>query len=72
MGAYFSDHTMLKSGSLHQANGGYIIMYSGLSTQSRRLDEKDFLKNQEIRLEDPFETNIIAPQGLRLTLPFIA
>lgn len=76
MGAYFSDHTMLKSGSLHQANGGYIIMYfRDLITNPGSWEGlKRALKNQEIRLEDPFEQfGIIAPQGLRPDpLPFNA
>lgn len=76
MGAYFSDHTMLKSGSLHQANGGYIIMYFRDLISNPGVWEglKRTLKNQEIRLEDPFEQfGIIAPQGLRPDpLPFDA
>ncbi len=76
MGAYFSDHTMLKSGSLHQANGGYIIMYFRdlISNPGAWEGLKRTLKNREIRLEDPFEQfGIIAPQGLRPDpLPFDA
>ena len=26
MGAYYSDHTMLKAGSIHHANGGYLVL----------------------------------------------
>ena len=26
LGAYFSDHTMLKPGSIHHANGGYLVL----------------------------------------------
>ncbi|MDI3542850.1 MAG: hypothetical protein PWP57_453, partial [Candidatus Atribacteria bacterium] len=76
MGAYFSDHTMLKSGSLHQANGGYIIIYFRdlIANPGSWEGLKRTLKNQEIRLEDPFEQfGIIAPQGLRPDpLPFSA
>ncbi|MDK2896483.1 MAG: hypothetical protein PWP04_603 [Candidatus Atribacteria bacterium] len=68
MGAYFSDHTMLKAGSLHRANGGYIILYfRDLITNPGVWDGlKRALKNQEIKLEDPFEHyGLIVPQGLR-------
>jgi predicted ATP-dependent protease len=67
-GGYLSDHTMLKSGSMSQANGGYLL-----------LDAKDVLlnpgvwpalkraiRNKEVRIEDPFEQfGLIAPQGMR-------
>lgn len=76
MGAYFSDHTMLKAGSLHQANGGYIIMYFRDLIINPGVWEglKRVLKNREIRMEDPFEHfGLIVPQGLRPDpLPFDA
>lgn len=76
MGTYFSDHTMLKAGSLHQANGGYVIMYFRDLIVNPGVWEglKRVLKNREIRMEDPFEHfGLIAPQGLRPDpLPFDA
>ncbi len=76
MGTYFSDHTMLKAGSLHKANGGYIIMYlKDLLVNPGTWDGlKRVLKTGMIRMEDPFEQyGLIAPQGLRPDpLPFKA
>jgi len=76
MGTYFSDHTMLKAGSLHQANGGYVIMYFRDLIVNPGVWEglKRVLKNREIRMEDPFEHfGLIVPQGLRPDpLPFDA
>ncbi len=68
MGTYFSDHTMLKGGSIHHANGGYIVlnvrdllMNSGVWEGLKRT-----IRNREARLEDPAETSgLMAPQGLR-------
>ena len=67
-GGYLSDHTMLKPGAFHLANGGYLL-----------LNAKDVVTNPlvwpalkravqtgELRIEDPFEQfGIIPPQGLR-------
>ena len=68
MGTYFSDHAMLKPGSLHLANGGYLVlnardmlMYPGVWEGLKRV-----IRNQEIRLEDPAEqAGFFIPQGLR-------
>jgi lon-related putative ATP-dependent protease len=67
-GGYLSDHTMLKAGALHQANGGYLL----LSAQDVLLNPnvwptlKRTIKNKEARIEDPFEQfGLIAPQGLK-------
>ncbi|MCX7668077.1 MAG: AAA family ATPase, partial [Atribacterota bacterium] len=76
MGAYFSDHTMLKAGSLHQANDGYIVIYFHdlIANPGAWEGLKRTLKNREVRMEDPFEQfGLIAPQGLRPEpLPFNA
>jgi lon-related putative ATP-dependent protease len=76
MGTYFSDHTMLKAGSLHQANDGYIIIYFHelIANPGAWEGLKRALKNREVRMEDPFEQfGLIAPQGLRPEpLPFNA
>ncbi len=67
-GGYLSDHTMLKAGALSKANGGYlllsvkdVLMNPGVWPALKRA-----IKNQEVRIEDPFEQyGLIAPQGLR-------
>ncbi|PKB83154.1 MAG: hypothetical protein BZY88_02915 [SAR202 cluster bacterium Io17-Chloro-G9] len=68
MGTYFSDHTMLKPGAFHSANGGYLVlnardmlMYPAVWEGMKRI-----LRNREIRLEDPTEqAGLLAPMGLR-------
>ncbi len=67
MGTYYSDHTMLKPGSLHLANSGYIIMYFRDLIMNPGVWEglKRALKNHEIKIEDPWEQfGLVAPQGL--------
>jgi predicted ATP-dependent protease len=67
-GTYVSDHTMLKPGALHLANGGYLVlnardvlMYPGVWEGLKRV-----IRNREIRLEDPMEqAGFIIPQGMR-------
>ena len=67
-GTYVSDHTMLKPGSLHFANGGYLVFnardmlrYPGVWEGLKRV-----IRNQEIGLEDPTEqTGFFVPQGMR-------
>ena len=68
LGTYFSDHAMLKPGSLHLANGGYLVlngrdmlMHPGVWEGLKRV-----IRNREIRLEDPAEQGgVLMPQGLR-------
>ncbi len=68
LGGYLSDHTMLKPGALSRANGGYlllsareVIMNPGVWPALKRA-----IKEQEVRIEDPFEQfGLIAPQGIR-------
>ncbi len=67
-GTYLSDHTMLKPGALHRANGGYLILnYADLATKPGAWDGlKRVLKTGEVRLEDPMEQyGMLTPQGLR-------
>ncbi|HZA24235.1 MAG TPA: ATP-binding protein, partial [Dehalococcoidia bacterium] len=67
-GTYVSDHTMLKPGAIHLANGGYLVlnardvlMYPGVWEGLKRV-----IRNQEIRLEDPTEQGgFFVPQGMR-------
>jgi predicted ATP-dependent protease len=68
LGTYISDHTMLKPGSVHLANGGYLIInlvdimikpgsWEGL---------KRAIRTKEVRLEDPMEQyGFLTPQTLR-------
>ena len=68
MGTYVSDHAMLKSGSVHRANGGYlvlnardILMYPAVWEGLKRI-----IRNREMQLEDPAEqAGFTIPQGLR-------
>ncbi|HLF03712.1 MAG TPA: ATP-binding protein, partial [Dehalococcoidia bacterium] len=68
MGAYFSDHTMLKPGAVHLANGGYLVFnardmlaYPGVWEGLKRV-----IRNRAITLEDPTELGgFFVPQGLR-------
>ncbi|MDA0733124.1 MAG: AAA family ATPase [Chloroflexi bacterium] len=67
-GTYVSDHTMLKPGAVHRANGGYLVLnardlvtYPGVWEGLKRV-----IRNQEIRLEDPSaEAGFFIPQGMR-------
>lgn len=67
-GTYVSDHTMLKPGAVHLANGGYLVLnardlvtYPGVWEGLKRV-----IRNQEIRLEDPSaEAGFFIPQGMR-------
>ena len=68
MGTYFSDHTMLKSGSVHQANGGYLVLNARDLLMNAGVWEglKRAIRDKEARLEDPMtQFGILAPQGLR-------
>jgi len=67
MGTYYSDHTMIKPGSLHIANGGYLIIYFRDLVVNQGVWEglKRVLKNNEIKIEDPWEQfGLVAPQGM--------
>jgi predicted ATP-dependent protease len=68
MGGYLSDHTMLKSGALQRANGGYLL----LSAQDILVNPavwptlKRALKDQEVRVEEPYEQlGLFAPVDIR-------
>ena len=68
MGTYFSDHSMLKPGSIHRANGGYLVLNARDVLTYPPVWEglKRVIRNREIRLEDPAEQNgFFVPQGLR-------
>ena len=68
MGAYFSDHTMLKAGSIHHANGGYVVLNARDLLMNPGVWEglKRTIRDKETRLEDPaVQFGLMAPQGLR-------
>jgi len=68
MGAYFSDHTQLRAGSVHRANGGYLILdLNDLALRPGSWDGlKRVIRTGEARLEDPLEGfGWLVPQGLR-------
>ncbi len=78
-GALFTDHTMIKPGSLHKANGGYLVMkaldllkwYISYEALKRALRDK------EIRIEDLgelygiFSTRTIRPEPIPLTVKIV-
>lgn len=67
-GGYLSDHTMLKPGALHLANGGYLLLSANdvLVNPAVWPALKRAIKTKEVRIEDPLEQlGLIAPQGLR-------
>lgn len=67
-GGYLSDHTMLKPGALHLANGGYLLLSARdvLANPGVWPALKRAIKTKEVRIEDPFEQfGLIAPQGMR-------
>ena len=68
MGTYFSDHTLLKSGAVARANGGYLVVNARELLMGPGVWEglKRAIRNREVRLEDPAEAfGQMAPQGLR-------
>lgn len=68
LGGYLSDHTMLKPGALHLANGGYLLLSAKdvLTNPGVWPALKRAIKTKELRIEDPFEQfGLVAPQGLR-------
>jgi predicted ATP-dependent protease len=68
MGTYISDHTMLKPGAVHLANGGYLILNIRDLLLNPGVWEalKRMIKTKEARLEEPLEQfGFLAPHGLR-------
>ena len=53
-GGMVTDHTMIRSGALHQANGGYLVIQAGdlLSQESAWNSLKRALLHKEIRIEE--------------------
>ena len=68
LGTYISDHTLLRPGSVHRANGGYIVLnLVDVLTKPGAWDGlKRLIRTKEVRLEDPMEQyGFLAPQALR-------
>lgn len=68
MGTYVSDHSMLKAGALHLANGGYLILNARDVLLSPGTWEglKRVLRTRTVRIEDPTEAlGLVVPQGLQ-------
>lgn len=68
MGTYLSDHTMLKPGSIHRANGGYLVLNARDVLINPGVWEglKRVIRNREVLLEDPAQQfGFLMPQGLR-------
>jgi lon-related putative ATP-dependent protease len=78
-GALFTDHTMIKPGSLHKANGGYLVMKAldllkwFISYEAL----KRALRDKEIRIEDLgelygiFSTRTIRPEPIPLNIKIV-
>jgi lon-related putative ATP-dependent protease len=68
LGGSFSDHTMLKPGTIHQANGGYLLLNARdvLTNTAVWPALKRTIKTKEARIEEPWEQlGLYAPVGLR-------
>ncbi len=68
LGGYLSDHTMLKPGALHLANGGYLLLSAAdvLTSPAVWPALKRALKTRELGIEEPFEQlGLVVAQGLR-------
>ena len=68
LGTYLSDHTMLKPGAAHRANGGYLILaWNDVATRPAAWDGvKRMIRTNQVRLEDPVEQyGLLSPQTLR-------
>jgi len=68
LGTYISDHTLLRPGSVHRANGGYLVLnLLDVLTKPGSWDGiKRLIRTKEVRLEDPMEQyGFLTPQALR-------
>ena len=68
LGTYVSDHTLLKPGAVHRANGGYLVLnLVDVMTKPGAWDGlKRLVRTREARLEDPLEQyGMLTPQALR-------
>ena len=68
LGGYVTDHTMLKAGSIGQANGGYLVLNIREVLLNPMVWEtlKRVIKTKEVRPEDPNEVmGFVVPQGIK-------
>lgn len=78
-GALFTDFTLLKSGALHRANGGYLILHIEDVLQHPQSWEGLLraLRSMQIRIEDPgdyhetIRTKTISPEPIALNVKVI-
>ncbi len=78
-GALVTDFTLIRSGSLHRANGGYLVLEAMTLLRWFFSYEalKRCLKNGEVRIEDPAEmfglitTRTLQPQAIPLNIKII-
>ena len=63
MGTYMTDHTMVKGGAIHEANGGYLVLQARdlLSNPLTWQTLKRTLRSREIRIENIGEQNSPLP-----------
>ncbi len=67
-GGYVTDHTLLKSGSINRANGGYLVlpMRQLLTNPLSWETLKRVIKEREVRPEDPAEVmGMVVPQSIK-------
>ena len=68
MGSSVSDHAVLKAGSVHLANGGYLVLSAKevLTAPGAWEGLKRAIRDRQALLEDPGEqAGLVTPQGLR-------
>ena len=67
MGTLVTDFTLIRGGSLHRANGGYLVMPSEDVIRNPFAWEslKRCLRNQEIAIEEPVEQPVFTTKSLR-------
>jgi lon-related putative ATP-dependent protease len=78
-GALYTDFTMIKSGALHRANGGYLVLsIEDVLRNAFTWDSlKRALRSRELRIEDPSEqygflsTKMLKPQALPLSVKIV-
>lgn len=67
MGALVTDFTLIRGGSLHQANGGYLVLPAEDVVRNPYTWEslKRSLRNREISIEQPVERPVFTTKSLR-------
>ncbi|MCE5243674.1 MAG: ATP-binding protein [Syntrophobacteraceae bacterium] len=78
-GALFTDHTMIKAGALHKANGGYLVMkaldllkwYISYEALKRALRDKEIKIEDLGELYGIFSTRTIRPEPIPLSLKIV-